>query len=198
MPLNADNFVSFRLVLRKHNDHSPGIAAAGVFIVKGFNIVPLAVLQKKLRFATAGRIVLVANLSGILCTILLAAAGFRYWSLIWSQYAIAITTWLLLKKSSDQSFYTRNKAVIAKSFFLSKAVIGRLMGFNAINYWARNADNLLVGKYYGTSNLGIYNRAYQMLTIPLALITGIFTNVLYPSLVRYKEKGALNLSIVLY
>jgi O-antigen/teichoic acid export membrane protein len=167
----------------------PGTAIAILFIIKAFNVVPLAVLQKELRFAVAGRIVLIATLSGIICSILLAFGGFKFWSLIWSQYAVAIVTWLLLQRKSGYSLYTRKKKIIVKSFLLTRSVIGRMIGFNTVNYWARNADNLLVGKYYGTPDLGIYNRAYQMLMLPLALITGIFTSVLYPSLVRHKERG---------
>ncbi|HYK47066.1 MAG TPA: oligosaccharide flippase family protein, partial [Parafilimonas sp.] len=167
----------------------PGVAVAVLFIIKAFNVVPIAVLQKQLKFAAAGKIVLIATLCGIVCSILLALAGFKYWSLIWSQYVITIVTWLLLYNTSGYSLYTRRKKIIVKSFLLTRSVIGRLIGFNTVNYWARNADNLLVGKYYGTADLGIYSRAYQMLTLPLALITGIFTTVLYPSLVRYKERG---------
>jgi O-antigen/teichoic acid export membrane protein len=40
-------------------------------------------------------------------------------------------------------------------------------GFNALNYWARNFDNLLVGRVLGLSALGIYTRAYLLLLLPL-------------------------------
>lgn len=166
----------------------PGIAVAFLFILRSFNIVPIAILQKKLQFSAIGRILLIANVAGTLCTIVLAATGFKYWSLIWNQYMIAAVTFLLVHIKTKSFWFTSNKKVIHKSFLLTKTVIGRLIGFNTINYWARNADNLIVGRYYGTLALGIYNRAYQMLMIPMGLITGIFTSVLYPSLVKYKNE----------
>ena len=56
-----------------------------------------------------------------------------------------------------------------------------------VNYWSRNADNLLVGRLYGTSDLGIYNRAYNLLTFPLSLITGLIRTELFPNLNKIKE-----------
>jgi O-antigen/teichoic acid export membrane protein len=61
------------------------------------------------------------------------------------------------------------------------------MAFNVVNYWSRNADNLLVGRIYGTGDLGIYARAYNLLVFPLALITGLIGNVLFPSLNKIKD-----------
>lgn len=61
------------------------------------------------------------------------------------------------------------------------------MGFNVVNYWSRNADNLLVGRMYGTNDLGLYARAYNLLTFPLALITGLIGTVLFPSLNKIKD-----------
>lgn len=166
----------------------PGIAVAFLFILKSFSIVPIAILQKKLQFALAGKIILIANIAGTLSTILFAALGFKYWALILGQYMIAAATLVLIKNKTGYNLYTRSKRAVYKSYLLTKSVIGRLIGFNTINYWARNADNLLVGRYYGILDLGIYNRAYQMLMIPMGLITGIFTSVLYPSLIKYKNE----------
>src|SRR5690606_27975806 len=78
---------------------------------------------------------------------------------------------------------------IKVSFRYTKSLIGSLIGFNLVNYWARNADNLLVGKLYGVNDLGIYNRAYSLLTLPLTLITGLMGTVLYPSLKKLKNDG---------
>ncbi|MFU8844809.1 MAG: oligosaccharide flippase family protein, partial [Bacteroidales bacterium] len=64
-----------------------------------------------------------------------------------------------------------------------------LSGFNLVNYWARNADNLLIGKLYSSYDLGIYSRAYKLLLLSLNLISGIFGTVLYPSLKKYETEG---------
>jgi len=58
-------------------------------------------------------------------------------------------------------------------------------GFNFINYFSRNLDNILVGKYLGANSLGIYEKAYQLMTYPLMLLTHAFTPAIQPVLRQY-------------
>ncbi|CAN5685672.1 O83 family O-antigen flippase [soil metagenome] len=167
----------------------PGIAIAFLFIIKSLSIVPMAVLQKEMRFGTAGSILFISTLAGTIGTIIMAYAGFKHWSLIWPQYITAIVSFIILYKYSPHLYAKTGVAVIKKSFLFARKLISSLLGFNMINYWARNADNLIVGKYYGTADLGIYNRAYMLLMMPLNLITGIFSSVLLPSFVKHKNEG---------
>lgn len=167
----------------------PGIAISFLFIFRSINIVPVAVFQKKLEFGFAGRAVFFGSLLGSISTIIMAYYGLKYWSLIWSQYIAALTTSIILYNRSGLQNFHASKRLTIKSFNLARTLLGSLIGFNMVNYWARNADNLIVGKYYGTNDLGIYNRAYLMLWLPLTLIAGIFSSVLYPSLIKYKKEG---------
>ncbi|HEX5152063.1 MAG TPA: oligosaccharide flippase family protein [Parafilimonas sp.] len=167
----------------------PGIAISALFIVRAFNVVPTALLQKKLQFALAGKAIFWGASAGAISTIALAYTGFGYWSLIWSQFINAFVTALIVYKASPLKSFKIRKAVVVKSFLLARTLIGSIAGFNTITYWSRNADNLTVGKFYGTSDLGVYNRAYLMLTLPLTLITGIFSSVMYPSLIKLKNEG---------
>ena len=57
---------------------------------------------------------------------------------------------------------------------------GHLTGFNILGYWARNADNLLLGRFAGTTALGLYNRAYSLMLLPLAQVGGVLGRVLLP------------------
>jgi len=58
-------------------------------------------------------------------------------------------------------------------------------GFNFINYFSRNLDNILVGKYLGASSLGVYEKAYQLMAYPLQLLTHAFTPAIQPVLRQY-------------
>jgi PST family polysaccharide transporter len=55
-------------------------------------------------------------------------------------------------------------------------------GFNFINYFSRNLDNILVGKYLGSANLGVYDKAYQLMRYPLMLLTFAMTPAIQPVL----------------
>lgn len=59
-----------------------------------------------------------------------------------------------------------------------------LLGSNMINYWVRNLDNLLIGKFIGEYQLGLYSRAYGLMLLPVNQISGVIGNVMFPSLSR--------------
>jgi O-antigen/teichoic acid export membrane protein len=61
---------------------------------------------------------------------------------------------------------------------------GNLTGFVVINYFARNLDNMLIGRFWGGFQLGLYAKAYQLLLLPLDQISYPLTNVAVPTLSR--------------
>jgi polysaccharide transporter, PST family len=61
-------------------------------------------------------------------------------------------------------------------------------GFNILNYFARNADNLLIGRYYGSEQLGLYDRAYRLLLFPITQIQLPVGRVVYPILCRLQSE----------
>jgi O-antigen/teichoic acid export membrane protein len=61
---------------------------------------------------------------------------------------------------------------------------GSLTGFNALNYFTRNADNILIGRVIGADALGIYAKAYQLLLLPLQQLVTPLSAVVVPALSR--------------
>lgn len=52
--------------------------------------------------------------------------------------------------------------------------------FNVINYFTRNLDKLLIGKYMSMSPLGFYEKSYRLMMLPLQNITNIISPVMHP------------------
>jgi PST family polysaccharide transporter len=61
---------------------------------------------------------------------------------------------------------------------------GRLTLFSVVNYFSRNADNLLIGKYLGDVALGIYSMAYKIMLFPVQNLTFVAGRSLLPVLSR--------------
>jgi len=59
-----------------------------------------------------------------------------------------------------------------------------LVGFNIFNYFVRNADNMLIGRFLGASELGIYAMAYRLMLWPLQNISSVVGRVLFPTFSR--------------
>jgi len=65
---------------------------------------------------------------------------------------------------------------------------GHLTGFNFINYFARNLDNILIGKFWGPQSLGLYSKAYSLLMLPLQQINSPISAVAIPTLSRLQKE----------
>ena len=59
--------------------------------------------------------------------------------------------------------------------------------FNVINYFSRNLDKLLIGKYMGMSELGYYEKSYRLMMLPLQNITQVVTPVMHPIFSDYQN-----------
>ena len=157
------------------------------FVFRSMTLVRSALIVKNMDFRFSGYVMVITSLFTAVATILMAQWGAGYWSLVIPQTLSGLVTLLLLERKIKFKFHLYSWAHVKVSFRHTRKTIGNVMGFNVVNYWSRNLDNLLVGRMYGVGDLGIYNRAYNLLTFPLALITGLITAVLYPSLNKLKH-----------
>jgi len=66
---------------------------------------------------------------------------------------------------------------------------GNLAGASFVNYVSAFADRLLIGKVFGPASLGLYDRAWQLLMLPLRQINGPLTRVAVPMLSRLQDDG---------
>jgi len=62
-----------------------------------------------------------------------------------------------------------------------------LTGFNFINFFSRNADYMIIGKYLGSAPLGIYTLAYRIMLYPQQYISSTIGNILFPIFSKVQE-----------
>lgn len=60
-------------------------------------------------------------------------------------------------------------------------------GFNIVNFFSRNADNVLIGWRWGADQLGQYAAAYKLLLLPLTQLNAPLTRVAVPTLARLRD-----------
>jgi len=151
------------------------------FIINGLAVQHEALLRRQMRYYSLAAIGLVAMIVGYIVGISMAWKGFSYFALVGSQLAVGLTTtsiiWALV----------RWKPGLPKKGTGVRSMLkfgGNLTGFATINYFARNGDNLLIGRFWGAGQLGVYARAYQLMTLPIEQINEPITTVAVPSLSR--------------
>ncbi len=71
---------------------------------------------------------------------------------------------------------------------LARRAVADLIGFgagislnNMINYFAASVDSVVIAKFLDSSLLGLYNRAYQLITTPLTRVAATLSSVMFPS-----------------
>lgn len=54
--------------------------------------------------------------------------------------------------------------------------------FNFINYFSRNLDKLIIGRYYAMNDLGYYEKSYRLMMLPMSYVTNVISPVMHPIL----------------
>ncbi len=157
------------------------LAYAPAFLIGSLVGVQDALLQRGMEFRKLFYIENSAFLASNLFAVCMALAGLGVWSLVAFTVAGASTRAAFLWISTAwRPTGLPDRASIKELWRFGS----RLTGFNALNYWARNADNLLIGRFLGSLKLAYYNRAYTLMMIPSDLVSSISTRVMYPVLSR--------------
>lgn len=156
------------------------------FIIGGLTVQHEALLRRQMKFFSLVAVFFIATIVGYIVGIYMAWRGFSYWSLVSSQLALLLTNtigiWLVCRWRPG---LPRRDAGVR-----SMVAFGRnFTGFSIINYFSRNLDNVLLGRFWGASELGLYNRAYQLMTLPIDQVNEPITSVAIPALSRLNEAG---------
>jgi len=84
-----------------------------------------------------------------------------------------------------------------KAPMLDLGAIGDLLYFGTgfsiakvFNYFASQADNIVVGRWLGASALGVYGHAYQLMQAPAMLIGQALDKVLFPTMASVQDDKA--------
>lgn len=165
------------------------IALGASFLVIGLRIQHQALLQRGMQF---GRLALVTVLSQLLAQSAAVAWAWRYsgtphdyWALVIMPLTAAATGTLLMWLACPWRPGLPRRGAGTRELVVFGA---NLTGFNFVNYFARNADNLLIGWWWGAASLGLYDRAYALLLFPVRQISPTLTGVVVPSLSRLTTK----------
>jgi len=157
------------------------------FFLGAMGVVPTAILNRAMEFKKLAVVQTAAAIFGTVIAIGVALAGGNVWSLVSGTVSIVAAT----------TFGVWFLAPVRLRFAWNSDVAGRILkfglnlsGFHVFNYFSRNADNLLVGKFLGSVSLGYYQMAYMLMTYPLQNFTLMVTQVVYPAMAKFHEDHA--------
>jgi O-antigen/teichoic acid export membrane protein len=160
------------------------VALSIPFIFAGAAVQHQAVLRRQMRFGALAAADIISLVTGTAVGVAMAAAGAGYWALVSLQVVTAATA------SMGAWFFggwwpgrPRWNSTVRRMTGFG----GHLTTFTFLNYFSRNADNLLIGKFWGAEPLGLYSRAYQLVLVPMGQVMGPLGTVAVPALSRLRS-----------
>ena len=160
----------------------PLTAAMGVLIlVSSAGSLQYALLSRHMRFGALAVIDAAAAIGGLAASVAWAS---RYRS-IWALYAGALAAAVIL--AAGCWLISRWRPSLPARGSGAGAALGfgaNVTGFNVANFFSRNLDNVLIGRAWGEQPLGLYDRAYKLLLLPLQQVNGPVAKVMLPVLAQ--------------
>ena len=164
--------------------YSVSLALSATFVLNAVGIQHAAILQRAMRFTTLAAIEVASLFTSVAVGIGAAVAGFGYWSLVamtlCSPLVYSVSVWIA--------------AAWIPGLPQTKTGIGSLLHFGGmvtlnglVVYIAYNLEKVLLGRYWGADALGLYGRAYQLVSIPADNLNAAAGDVVFSALSRVRD-----------
>jgi len=154
------------------------------FVITTLSMVQKALFEKEMLFKTVVTIETIALTISSIAGIVSAVYDAGIYSLIImtlsNSFILTIGLWVASKWKPSILFSIQDIKIIW-SYSL------HLTGHSIVNHFARQSDQLLIGKFIGSGALGVYSMAYKIMLYPLENISRVIVRVLFPALSEIKN-----------
>ena len=152
------------------------ILSANLFFAAA-NIVPNGLILKEKRFRFAAVRSLSVQVVGGAAAIAAAYAGAGIYALTINPVFSSLMLFVINYRQNPLSVHLKpGKAAVGKVFSFS----AYQFSFQLLNYFSRNLDKLLMGRYMSLSQLGYYDKSYRLMMLPLQNIAYVVSPVMHP------------------
>ena len=164
--------------------------ATGVSIsifLSSLSVIHLALLKRAMLFSAVAKNDVVARAVSVAVSIFFGWAGWGYWALVLGVCALPLSTaigaWGMCRWLPRRP---RNASGTGSMLKFAMYTYGRF----SVNYFARNADNVLVGWRFGAPSLGFYKKAYDLFSLSAAQLVASTSVVAVSALSRVRGDDA--------
>lgn len=160
------------------------LAQGTVFIIGGLYLQHLALLRRQMRYGTVVGLDILNMATTVAVSIALALLGFGYWSLvvgaIAAEVAVLIAAWMASRWRPGWHFRWNEVGQMVR-FGL------HLQFANFLAVIPIKLDNILIGRFWGGRDLGIYSRAFSLAFLPLEQFIEAGRAIAVPTLSRLQN-----------
>lgn len=161
-------------------------ALATAFVFSGITALHQAVIERRLQFRVLAVATVTSTATALVAAIIVALNGGGYWALVVLNVGQPLMLMVIL--------WTRSGWLPGRPRWDATApdlikVGADVLGFNLLNYIGRNADSVIIGKFHGATSLGLYDRAFRLVTLPLQQVNAPISRVAVPTLSMLREES---------
>lgn len=161
------------------------VALSSTFLLRGMTTQFMAHLARGLQFARLSSAEIIGQTAALVVSIGMAFLGFGVWALAAQQIAQAAFTLVLMAGVARWFPGWIDRTASINAFF--KFGLG-VAGAQVLNYASKNVDSIVIGARFGPAPLGLYNRAFNLMMMPLTQINAPATRVAIPVLSRLQDE----------
>jgi PST family polysaccharide transporter len=156
------------------------------FLIAAGSATQIAMFSRRLDFRALSLRSIVATVVAGAVAVALAARGMGVWALVAQELTRTAVATVLLYLATGW----RPRRVFSPTRFRTLwSFSGPLLVSRFLRYLMGNTDNLLVGRYLGSTALGFYSMAYSVFTAPLNDFSAIVHRVMFSALSRLHGDG---------
>lgn len=150
-----------------------------VFVLAGIGTTAEALMQRAMEYRRLMKVEVVSYAVGFaIVGITVAMLGYGVWALAWATIAQAAVKSAMLIVMRPHPMrpclaLTETRQLLGFGFGLS---LSRIAGFTA-----QNADSFVVARWLGVEALGLYSRAFQLMSQPITHFSSVLNGVLFPA-----------------
>jgi O-antigen/teichoic acid export membrane protein len=160
------------------------VAVASGFVTEALIVTQSSLLWRRMEFRAIETRVIIATLVSTAAAICAATEGLGAWSLILQGNAFAVASvamiWVL-SPWKPRFLYSRDSLRRMMSFS------GNVFASRFLQWGDRNVDNLLVGRFLGSTPLGIYSLGYSVILVPFGRLVRPLQNATIPALASLQD-----------
>lgn len=161
-------------------------AMALVIVINGVGAQIQIDLARKMKFNTLVVSDLLSQGLGLLAAVGLAMRGFGYWALV-AQAVVMAASSLALRWVASGWLPTRIRgSESSRKLYRTGAEYGLS---HILTFLQANVDTLVIGARLGATQLGFYNRGYQLLTAPASRVLDPLTQVVITAMNGARAEG---------
>ena len=161
------------------------VVVSPILVLTGLRTCSMSLLRREMRFRELMVVDLLSyGLGYCLVAVATALLGWGVWALVAGMLSQGIIACIVAFA------YERHTVKLRLARSATREILdfgGGVTASGLANYVALNADNFIIGRTLGTGAVGLYNRAYMLMNLPVTYGALVLSQVLLPAFSRAQD-----------